>query len=160
RQIKFAIFCLIISGLLGAFYREFSRAFSDGLTGEEFFFGSYSLSLDHGHLLNIGFTVPLGLALITFLVRDKLNEKTMKKMNMLFTIYMITGIGMFLLAFYTGIHFVVYSSAQFDLTLLEIDDLLYGGSTMIRAMLNATIHTSYGVTTLLYTIPLLKSLKK
>ena len=58
-QIIFALCCLIASGLMGVFFREFTRAFSEGLTGEELFFASYHLSIDHGHLLSIGFVIGL-----------------------------------------------------------------------------------------------------
>ncbi|QEE14519.1 DUF2871 family protein [Promethearchaeum syntrophicum] len=160
RQIKFAIICIFFSGLAGVFFREFGRAFSSGLSSLEAMHATLALSQTHGHLLNIGFLVPLGLALITFFVKDKLDEKDMKKLNLWFTISMIAGIGTILLLFYKGIHFVVYSSSQFDFSITEIDDLLYGGSKMIRAMLNAIFHTSYGGSILLYTIPILKSLKK
>ena len=32
RQIKFAIYCLIVSGLVGVFYREFGGALTEGLS--------------------------------------------------------------------------------------------------------------------------------
>ena len=158
-QIVFALCCLIASGLMGVFFREFTRAFSEGLTGEELFFASYHLSIDHGHLLSIGFIIPLGLALVTFFVRTKLDEKQTKRMTIYFHIYMITGIAVFLLLLYKGIHFMVYSGTT-SLTLNEIDELLYGGSVMIRSILYALIHTIYGIATLLYSIPIFKSLKK
>ena len=160
KQIKFAIICLFISGLAGVFFREFPRPFLEGLSAFDAMHSTLALSQTHGHLLNIGFIVPLGLALITFFVKDKLDEKDMKKLNLWFTIYMIAGIGTFLLLLYKGIHFVVYSSSQFNLLYMEIDALLYGGSAMLRAMSNAIFHASLGGSLILYSIPILKSLKK
>ena len=159
-QIKFALICLLLSGVLGAFHREFSRPFSTGLTSEAIYFASRPLSLSHGHMFNFGFLIPLGLALITYFLKDNLDENTMKKLNKLFTFYMITAMGVFLLLFYKGIHFTIYSSASFDLTFIEVDELLYGGSMMVRSMLNALFHVSFWVVILLYSLPLLKSVKK
>jgi hypothetical protein len=158
-QIIFALCCLIASGLVGVFFREFVRAFSEGLEGEELFFASYHLSIDHGHLVSIGFIIPLGLALVTYFVQTKLNEKQTKRMNIYFNLYMITGIAVFLLLFYKGIHYMVYSSRTIY-SLLEIDELLYGGSIIIRSIIYAIVHTLYGVTTLLYSIPVFVSLRK
>ena len=160
KQIIFAIICLFISGLAGVFFREFPRPFLVGLSAFDAMHSTLALSQTHGHLLNIGFIVPLGLALITFFVKDKLEEKDMKKLNLWFSIYMIAGIGTFLLLLYKGIHFVVYSSAQFNLPYMEIDELLFGGSAMLRAMSNAIFHASLGGSLILYSIPILKSLKK
>ena len=160
KQIIFAIICLFISGLAGVFFREFPRPFLEGLSAFDAMHSTLTLSQTHGHLLNIGFIVPLGLALITFFVKDKLDEKDMKKLNLWFSIYMIASIGTFLLLLYKGIHFVVYSSSQFNLPYMEIDALLYGGSAMLRAMSNAIFHASLGGSLILYSIPILKSLKK
>ena len=158
-QIIFALCCLIASGLMGVFFREFTRAFSEGLSGEELFFASYHLSIDHGHLLSIGFIIPLGLALVTYFVKSKLSEKQLHRMTIYFYIYMITGISVFLLLLYKGIHFMVFSSTT-GLSLIEIDVLLFGDNILIRSMLYALIHTAYGVATLLYSIPIFKTLKK
>ena len=160
RQIKFAIICLFISGVVGVFFREFPRPFLEGLSAFDAMHSTLTLSQTHGHLLNVGFIVPIGLALITFFVKDKLDEKDLKKMNLWFIIYMIASIGMFLLLEYKGIHFVVYSSTQFDFSYMEIDAMLYGGSAMLRAMSNAIFHASLGGSLILYSIPILKSLKK
>ena len=72
---------------------------------------------------------------------------------------MVTGIAVFLLLLYKGIHFMVFSSVSFSYTIEQIDELLYGGSIAIRSALYAGIHTVYGITTLLYSIPIFKSLK-
>ena len=159
-QIIFALICLIVSGLVGVFFREFTRVFSYGLSGEELFFASYHLSIDHGHLISIGFIIPLGLALVTYFVQNKLDEKQSNRLRIFFNIYMITGFAVFLLLFYKGILFMVLSSTSYSYTILQIDEMLFGGSIMVRSMLYAGIHTLYGVTTLLYSIPIFKSLKK
>ncbi|MHA1620467.1 MAG: hypothetical protein ACTSVZ_14415 [Promethearchaeota archaeon] len=159
-QIKFALICLLLSGFLGAFHREFGRAFSEGLSSEVIYFASRPLSLSHGHVFNIGFLIPLGFALITYFMKDKLDETTMKKLKKRFTLYMITGMGVFLLLFYKGIHFIIYSNATLGLTFTEVDAMLYGGSIALRSMLNASFHTGFWIAILLYSLPIFKSLKK
>ena len=159
-QIKFSLICLLLTGVLGGFHREFGRAFSEGLSSEAIYFASQALSLSHGHMFNFGFLIPLGFALITFLVKENLDEKAMKKLKRWFTIYMVTAIGVFLLFFYKGVHFTIYSSASYDLTFTEVDKMLYGGSIMMRSMLNAMLHTGFWISILLYSLPLFKSLKK
>jgi len=158
-QIKFSLICLLLTGVLGVFHREFGRAFSEGLSSEAIYFASQALSLSHGHMFNFGFLIPLGFALITFFVKDNLDEKAMKKLKRWFAIYMVTAIGVFLLFFYKGVHFTIYSSASYDFTFTEVDKMLYGGSIMVRSMLNALLHTGFWISILLYSLPLLKSLK-
>ena len=160
RQIRFAFYCIIVSGLVGVFYREFGRVMTEGLSYFNSLHATYPLSATHGHLVNIGFIIPLGLALMTFLVKDKLDEKSLKKMNLWFTINMIAGIGTFLLMFYSAIHFLVLSTGETYMAPEVIDTMLFGGSAALRAILFATIHTSYGGSIVLYSIPIIKSLKK
>jgi len=160
RQIRFAIYGIIVSGLVGVFYREFGRVMTADLSYFNTLHATYPLSATHGHLVNIGFLIPLGLALMTFLVKDKLNEKSLKKMNLWFTISMIAGIGTFLLMFYSAIHFLVLSTGDTYIAPEVIDSMLFGGSAALRAILFATIHTSYAGSVVLYSIPILKSLNK
>lgn len=135
-QIRFAALMSIFAMVMGLFYREFSRPFFEGIALEDRFLYSHFMELVHGHTFLLGAAIPLGMALMTYLVKDHLAEKDFRSMRVRFIAYIFSSSAALLLMIYKGVSFIMGAGQPLDV----IDASLFFGNPLLRGIMFGLSH--------------------
>lgn len=155
-ELLYATVMMFLTLAVGVFFREFTRFVLGDLNLEAQVSAGYYISQAHGHSFSIGFLIPLGFALMTFMLAEHLNPATVRKLRTLFRVYMVAGALTIALLFYKGIAFAWQLGQTPTLSWDVIDESLYWGSVMVRSLVYSVAHIGFGVTIGWYLVVLMK----
>lgn len=158
KNVKTGIWGLFFTLIMGLFVREISRGLKNNINLYDFTVVSSFLELAHGHTLIFFTIIPLAIALILFLIKDKIIEFPSRK----FSIYTgIMHLGLLLaliLMIYKGFSYI--NSYQTIPDLSKIDSSLFFGNKLIRMLVYSMAHITMSVGIFGVGIIILKSYKK
>ncbi len=146
-----SILMLWFSIASGVFYREFSKYELKNVSLGKSFFPVEFLQLLHGHILILGFIIPIGLAFFISILPE-IDDNAYKKLNTAFNIYLIGTIGAIFLLFWKGIEYVRVYVHNPALTVEQIDKLIFSGNHVLRSSLYGIFHLLFGVGLIWFTI--------
>jgi len=155
---RYAVVMLIASLITGVLSRELSRPlFRDMPLSAQWVAGHYLNQL-HGHVLTIGFVLPLGLALMTYVLRPSLIRSDVKQLRTVFSVIVVSSLATLLLLLYKGVATAMMMGKEPTLSLDQIDQQLFYGNAALRTALHTLAHTALGISTTWYALKLHGSL--
>jgi hypothetical protein len=155
-QIRYSSLMLILSLIMGLIYREFSRPFFEGLPLVDQLHYGHAMSIAHGHTFLLGAAIPLGMALMTFLLHAELSEAaTLTRLRRLFIAYIVSASANVALIVYQGLSFIAGAGQPLD----AIDAGLFFGSVMVRSSLYAIFHITFAVAVIWYAVIIFRAAK-
>jgi heme/copper-type cytochrome/quinol oxidase subunit 1 len=139
KSVKTSIYGLFLTLLIGLFVREFTRGLKQSISLFDFNVVDGFLELAHGHGLMFFCIIPLILALIFFVLKDKFDEGASFRKVSIYTGIMHMGFFLtLLLMMYKGMAYVQQYQSLQDLT--KIDSSLFGGNHVLRILLYSVSH--------------------
>jgi heme/copper-type cytochrome/quinol oxidase subunit 1 len=151
---RYAIIMFIASLVAGIFSREFGRSFQHGVPLAAQWLAGHYLNQLHGHVLAIGFVLPLGLGLMTYVLRASLIVSDVNILRILFAVMVVGSLATLLLLLYKGIATVILVGADPSLSLDQVDQQLFNANGTLRIALHTVSHTALGVSTICYMLKL------
>lgn len=144
KSIKTSIYGLFLTLLIGLFVREFTRNLNQTISLYDFSVVNGFLELAHGHVLIFFSIIPLILALIFYILKDKLTDDfSFSKLSVYTGILHLGLLAALLLMLYKGMAYVQHYQSIPDLT--KIDSSLYAGKRIIRILVYSISHIAMSV---------------
>jgi hypothetical protein len=154
-------FVMVIVGLaLGVYSREMLRPIEEALSFERLRLLQTQTFLSHGHAIFYGALIPIALAFVAFTLRDVLDADRLRRLNRAFTVMMVGVVLVLGLSVYKSTATVVDLIGDPTQTLTHVDEALFGGSVMVRALAHTLAHPLLGVGIVWYVIVLWKVMRE
>jgi len=150
-----AIGMLWLALAVGVFYREFTKFELKGVPLTNSWLPIEFIKLAHGHVLVLGFAIPIGLAVMVSMLSE-LNEREYNRFSTAFWLYLVGALGAIFLLIWKGIDYVRYYAHDPSITVDRIEALLFAGNKALRASLYGIFHLTFGVGLLWFTVLFLK----
>jgi nitric oxide reductase large subunit len=159
RVFVFACVMIIVGLALGVYSREILRPIEEELPFERLKLLQTQTFLSHGHAIFYGALIPIALAFGAFTLRDALGADRLRGLNRAFTLMMVGAVLVLGLSLYKNTVTVVDLIGDPTQTWAEVDEALFGGSGMVRALAHTLAHPLLGVGIGWYVIGLWRTMR-
>ncbi|HOF00840.1 MAG TPA: hypothetical protein PK385_00560 [Spirochaetota bacterium] len=158
--IRFSI-VMLIAGLAIGFISQFtSKVIFKSIPMEAQVFAERNMSTLHGHIIIIGFIVPMILAFTTNFVKNNIaiNKGRVKRLRIAFKCYIAGSVLTLFLSTYKGLFYLVKLSQDISIPLDDIDEALFFGNHIFRSIIYSIAHPLFAFALLWYFLILWKGL--
>lgn len=140
--IRFAIIMLLIGLMIGFLTWFISNIIFKDVPLEVRTFSEKNLRYLHGHIIIIGFVIPVILAFITNFVKNNIaiNKGRVKRLRASFKIYIVGSIAVLTLSTYKGLFYMIKLSQDISISLDQIDSSLFFSSQIFRSISYSIAH--------------------
>ena len=158
--IRFSIVMLIVGLAIGFISQITAKVIFRSIPMEAQVFAERNMSNLHGHIIIIGFIVPMILAFATNFVKNNLaiNKGRVKRLRIAFKCYIAGSITTLFLSTYKGLFYMIKLSQDISVPLDDIDGALFFGNQIFRSIIYSMAHPLFAFGLLWYLLILWRGL--
>lgn len=158
--IRFSIVMLIVGLAIGFVNQITAKVIFRSIPMEVQVFAERNMSNLHGHIIIIGFIVPMILAFATNFVKNNLaiNKGRVKRLRIAFKCYIAGSIATLFLSTYKGLFYMIKLSQDISIPLDDIDGALFFGNQIFRSIIYSIAHPLFAFGLLWYLLILWRGL--